>query len=57
MEMTTTAKKDEGKKKSATPATLKLKASEASKVKGGRAMLDSEQCKETSDSGTTGCPG
>lgn len=54
------AKKDEGKKKAAKPATLKLKASEASKVKGGRPMTrdgGSELCKESGDSGAMGCPG
>ncbi len=35
----------------------KLSAKDMDKVKGGAMRRDSEQCKETSDSGTTGCPG
>jgi hypothetical protein len=35
----------------------KISPADADKVKGGRMAAESEQCKETSDSGTTGCPG
>jgi hypothetical protein len=35
----------------------KITKDEEEKVKGGRMMQGSEQCKETSDTGAMGCPG
>lgn len=46
------------KKPAAEPAPKqKMTDEEAAKVSGGRMAAESEQCKETGDSGTTGCPG
>lgn len=49
-------KKDAAKKPSSKPTSLKLKAADAAKVKGGRPARG-ESCKETGDSGVMGCPG
>ena len=48
-----------GKKKKTTKSLPKgkLTAAQLSAVKGGRPASGSEQCKETDDSGTMGCPG
>ena len=48
------------KDKPTTKPTNKLSEEDTAKVVGGmlpRGATDSEQCKETGDSGTTGCPG
>jgi hypothetical protein len=47
------------KKKAKTPKDLpkrKLTSAQLGKVKGGMMKMD-DQCKETDDSGTHGCPG
>lgn len=45
------------KKPAAEPAPKqKLTDEETSKVTGGRMMQNSDQCKETADSGAMGCP-
>ncbi len=48
---------DNKKPNDAPVSNQQLTEEETSKVVGGLKARESEQCKETSDSGTTGCPG
>ncbi len=45
------------KEKPTAKPTQPLSEAETAKVVGGMMARESEQCKETGDSGTTGCPG